>query len=582
MAVDGTDSDSLRQRVEVERIDMLYHHTRTTLATNVLLASALVAVLWPLFAHALLLGWWAAIVALVLVRLLLVRGYRHRAPDQVRRWARYLTGATLLSGLAWGLSGVLFFAPQSVLGLSFVAIVLAGIAAGSVPAYASWPPAQYSAIPTALPIAGRFLVEGGEWAVMGLICVLYLYNVQSSARQLANVIEESIRLRLEKQALAQRLGDEKQVVEAAHQAKTQFLAAASHDLRQPLQAVHLLIEVLRRTRDPAQAAALIERLGEAAGALDEVLDELLDMSRLQAGLMTPHKTAFPLNDLLSRLDGEMRLLADQKGLELCFVPTRAWVHSDPHMLLRMLRNLVSNALHHTAQGRVLVGCRQRGGEIGILVCDTGPGIAPEHHSAIFREFYQLDNPERDRRKGLGLGLAIVDGLCSLLGHQVLLRSALGRGTCFELRVPQAPPTAPPEPAHSPGDAALAGCVVLVIDDDPSLRETLGDVLHHWGCTAVAAEDVQDALATLASRQLVPDLIVADYRLRHQVTGIEAIAAVRQALGRQVPAAILTGDTAPQRLKEAASAGHLLLHKPVPPASLHAALAALRQDASRAE
>ncbi|EER58777.1 histidine kinase [Acidovorax delafieldii 2AN] len=579
MASEGAGTDSLLQRVEVERIDMLYRHTRTTLATNVLLASAVVGVLWTMFPPALLLGWWGAIVALVLVRLGLVRGYRHREPAQARRWAHYLTWATLLSGAAWGASGVAFFAPQSVVALSFVTIILAGIAAGSVPAYASWPQAQYSAIPTVLPMAGRFLVEGGEWVVMGLIGVLYLYNVQSSARQLAKVIEESIRLRLEKQALAQRLGEEKQVVEAAHRAKTQFLAAASHDLRQPLQAVHLLIEVLRRTPDPAQSALLIERLAEAAGALDEVLDELLDMSRLQAGLMMPHKIAFPLNDLLSRLDGEMRLLADKKGLELCFVPTRAWVYSDPQMLLRMLRNLVSNAVHHTAQGRVLVGCRQRGGEIGVMVCDTGPGIAPEHHTAIFREFYQLDNPERDRRKGLGLGLAIVAGLCRLLEHRVLLKSVLGRGSCFELRVPQVQPAALPEAAHLQGDTALAGCVVLVIDDDPGLRETLGSALEVWGCTAVAADGVQAALATLASRRLAPDLIVADYRLRNQATGIEAIAAVRQALGRQVPAAILTGDTAPQRLKEAAGAGHLLLHKPVQPASLRAALAKLRQGAS---
>ena len=569
----------LLQRVEVERIDILFRHTRTTLATNVLLATALVSVLWELFPPSLLLTWWAVIVVLVLVRLGLVGAYRHRKPAQARSWARYLTVVTLLSGLAWGVSGAVFFAPESVIALSFVSMILAGLAAGSVPAYASWPPAQYAAIPTALPIAGRFLWEGGDWEVMGLISLLYLYTVQSSARKLSKVIEESIRLRLEKQALAQHLSREKQLAEEADQAKSRFLAAASHDLRQPLQAIHLLIEALRRTRDPTQSAPLLERLSASALALDEVLDELLDMSRLQAGLITPQKTALSVNDLLSRLDGEMRPLAEQKGLELCFVPTQAWVYSDPQMLLRMLRNLISNALRHTVQGTVLVGCRLRGDEIGILVCDTGPGIAPEHHQDIFRAFHQLGNPERDRRKGLGLGLAIVDGLCHLLGHRVVLTSVPGRGSRFELRVPRAPKAAPAEPAEPPSHPPLVGRVALVIDDDPGIRASLADVLRCWGCTAVAAEGVAEALATLEQQRLTPDLMIADYRLRNQVTGIAAIAEVRQALGKALPAAILTGDTAPERLKEAASAGFLLLHKPVQPASLQAALATLLERAA---
>lgn len=571
MAVDGTDSDSLRQRVEVERIDMLYHHTRTTLATNVLLASALVAVLWPLFAHALLLGWWAAIVALVLVRLLLVRGYRRRAPDQVRRWARYLTGATLLSGLAWGLSGVLFFAPQSVLGLSFVAIVLAGIAAGSVPAYASWPPAQYSAIPTALPIAGRFLVEGGEWAVMGLICVLYLYNVQSSARQLANVIEESIRLRLEKQALAQRLGDEKQVVEAAHQAKTQFLAAASHDLRQPLHALNLMVAQWRRDPDAAERRRLGLRVEQAIAAINALFDGLLDVSKLDAGVIRPQVEAFPVQRLLDRMDVAHAAAARDKGLELRIRPCDAWVASDPVLLERILGNLVANAVRYTRSGAMLLGCRRTRAGLRIAVWDTGIGIAPDKQERIFDEFYRLDAEGGAADGGLGLGLSIVARLAGLLGHQVSVRSVPGRGSCFAVTVPEtASQPHLPTAANDSAIDALQGRRVLVIDNNAQVLASTARLLEGWGCCVLAAHGAPDHVHGPV------DLLLVDMRLDHGDDGVAAISRLRRQWGRDVPALILTGDTAIGTRERIAASGLPMLEKPVSALRLRSALTRLLQ------
>jgi signal transduction histidine kinase/ActR/RegA family two-component response regulator len=367
-------------------------------------------------------------------------------------------------------------------------------------------------------------------------------------------------------------------LEEANLAKSRFLAAASHDLRQPLHAVNLLIELLRHEGNPAKATAVLDHLGTAAESLEELLNELLDISKLEAGMFHPQIGVLELQDVFSSLERELRPVADEKGIELGFVPTRVRVRSDAQMLGRILRNIITNAIRHTKQGAVLVGCRRKADGVAIAIYDTGPGIAPEHHDAIFREFYQLDNPERDRRKGLGLGLAIVDGLCRLLEHRLTLRSLVGRGSAFFVELPvvsgdEAALTS--VQVASPCD--LTGSTVLVIDDEPAICQAMTDVLSHWGCRAITAESAEEALARLATEQIDPDAIVVDYRLRKGRTGAEAIDEIRQAVGRHVPALIVTGDTAPERLREASASGSLLLQKPVKPAQLRTALISLRSQ-----
>jgi signal transduction histidine kinase/CheY-like chemotaxis protein len=367
-------------------------------------------------------------------------------------------------------------------------------------------------------------------------------------------------------------------LEEANLAKSKFLAAASHDLRQPLHAIHLLIGALRHEQNPAAATAVVEDLGASAQSLEELLNELLDISKLEAGMFEPQPGVFALQEVFQGLERELRPIANEKGIELGFVATRVKVRSDPQMLARILRNIITNAVRYTDRGAVLVGCRRRGDHVAIAVHDTGPGIAPEHHEAIFREFYQLGNPERDRRKGLGLGLAIVDRLSQLLDHSVTLRSDMGRGTTFFVEVPIA--SADDPATNSLGRASfgdLTGWAVLVIDDEPAVRRAMIEVLARWDCRALAAESAAEALALMAD-EFVPDAIIADYRLRDGRTGAEAIADITRALGRQIPAMIVTGDTAPERLREAGASGYLLLHKPVQPALLRTALCTLREGA----
>lgn len=570
---------ALQRQIEAEQIAILFRNMPYALASNLLLASSLVWVLWDVAGHGTLLGWWAVIVLLALVRMGLVIGYHRRRPDCTIPWHIYLTAVTTFSGAVWGAAGLLFFIPDSPIALIFVTIILASIAAGSVPAYSSWPMAQYGAVPTVLPMTLRYLFEGGEFLIMGFMSLLYLFNVLVAARHLSRVLHDAIRLRLEKQELAHQLQEEKLAAEEANRAKSRFLAAASHDLRQPLHAVNLFVEALRQEKDPARTSQILEHLSVSTRALEELLNELLDISKLEAGLFRPEIRTFHLQELFDSLERELRPVAEEKGIELGFVATHLQVRSDPHMLGRILRNIITNAIQHTEAGAVLVGCRRKRRHAAIAVYDTGPGIAPEHHRAIFREFYQLGNPERDRRKGLGLGLAIVDGLCRVLGHPLELRSRLGRGSAFFVRVPIAVAEAPDlGTAQEPDPSGLQGCSVLVIDDEPAICQAMTDVLTLWGCRVLSAESAQEALTRMAETGFVPEAIIADYRLRGY-TGTEAIAAIRHALGQTVPAAILTGDTAPERLREASASGLLLLHKPVQPARLRAALTNLRQAPS---
>lgn len=585
MAAETTREQDFQKRIHTEQIDILFQHIPLAQATNIVVATVLAWFLWGTAAQATIIGWWLAVFLIVLVRLVMYY-YRPRSAAPRIAWHSLMTAATALSGITWGAAGILFFIPDSAATLIFLTIILAGMAAGSIASHSSWPPAQFAyAILTMTPIALRYLTEEGDLWVLGPMCLIYLFNILAFARQLSRTLIESIRLRLEKQELAQKLRDEmtaseqaRSRAEEASRAKSKFLAAASHDLRQPLHAVNLFIEALRNEKDPARAELVLTHLSTSAQSLEELLNELLDISKLEAGLFKPHIKVLSLQEVFDALEHELQPVADEKDIGLRFVPTRLSIASDPNMLGRILRNIINNAIRYTDTGAVLVGCRRKGTTVAITISDTGPGIATEHHLAIFREFYQLGNPERDRRKGLGLGLAIVDGLCRVLDHPLELKSRIGHGSTFVVHVPiaAADPTCD-EIVKTETPVPLENYGVLIIDDEPAICRAMNEVLRSWGCRVVTAESGQDALAQLSTSGFVPDVIIADYRLREGHTGANVIAEIRQSLGKSIPAAILTGDTAPERLREASAGGFVLLHKPIQPSRLRAALTNWRED-----
>jgi signal transduction histidine kinase/CheY-like chemotaxis protein len=363
----------------------------------------------------------------------------------------------------------------------------------------------------------------------------------------------------------------KEQADRESRAKTNLIAAASHDLRQPLHAVGLLAETLAGRLSDPETRELVERIGASTQDLDEMLTSLLDRSKLDAGAVRAERERVELVPLFVQLGHDFAGAAEAKGLRLRIAPTRLAVESDRLLLLRILRNLVSNAIRYTPRGSVWVGARPRGGEVAIEVRDSGPGI-PEHARAeIFDAFHQLPGSSR---AGLGLGLSIVDGLARVLGHTIELRSAPGRGSTFAVRAARAAPAAshaaPPSPAPA---GALIARRVLVADDDDDVRAATAQLLRDWGCEVRAAASAEQALAAVAG--WTPDFVLADYQLGAEALGTDLVQRLRAQAGAELAAAILTGDSEGPGLAAIRAAGFAVLRKPVRPAALRALLASPR-------
>jgi signal transduction histidine kinase len=368
-------------------------------------------------------------------------------------------------------------------------------------------------------------------------------------------------------------------LQLANLAKSRFLAAASHDLRQPLHALNLFLDQRRGETDQVERSRLDSQIDTAVAAMNELFNSLLDISKLDAGVLAPSISEFPVDYLLKRIETTFGAAARENGLRLRVVSSRAWIRSDFILLERILLNLVSNAVRYTERGGVVVGCRHRNGRLRIDVCDSGIGIPEDQRRNIFGEFYQLDGGEKDRRGGLGLGLAIVERLCGILDHPIELASSVGRGSRFSVLVPSAPAGTAEAPLDMPRALVDSerGKLVMVIDDDELVRDGTRGLLKSWGCLVVTAESEDAAMAQLADPGRRPDVIISDYHLAQGKAGFELIDRLRRACGTQIPAFLISGDTAPERLREASASGYYLLHKPVLPITLRSVVSQLLKN-----
>jgi signal transduction histidine kinase len=347
----------------------------------------------------------------------------------------------------------------------------------------------------------------------------------------AKVVRTSLLLSLEKDELLKANDIARRAAVKANADKSLFLASASHDLRQPVHAQALFLEVLSETPLENFQKDLLANARLAASASSELLDALLDFSRLEAGVVTPVLRPFYVQDIFQKLENELAPMAEAKNLVYRCRETLETCYSDSTLIELILRNLTSNAIRYTLKGGVLVGARQRSGWLVVEVWDTGVGIEPEQHEAIFQEFHQLNNPARDRRKGLGLGLAIAKGLADRLGHSLTLRSRPGRGSVFRLVIPVFSGVMDSVMPSVASEMSLVGRKALVLDDDPLALQSMGSLLQSWGmvCQLVSALD----LAIDMSKQYRPDIVVTDYRLAESRTGAQAIDLIRLALGHQI-------------------------------------------------
>lgn len=400
-------------------------------------------------------------------------------------------------------------------------------------------------------------------------------------------------LQQEHQTLQQRIEEatqallgKKEEAERANNDKSHFLAVASHDLRQPLHALGLYVAELQRKVSNAEQRHLVGQVESSIEALSTLLNALLDISKLDAGVVIPQIQTCAVDAMLGRIAADYQMLASVKNIRLIVRPCTGYVTSDPLLLERILANLVSNAIRYTYQnGSVMVACRRRGHFLRIEVRDNGVGISKVDQGNIFREFFQLVQLQMDGSKGLGLGLAIVDRLVKLLGHRLKLRSAPGKGSVFALEVPIAPNT-----LRSSGTAEqvsgglnqevekspLTGKSLLIVDDDAAVLSGTAGILTSWGCRVNAAASVAQVEQFLHDG-MKWDLIISDYQLGNNTNGIDVIDLVRQHQNQRIPCILISGDTSPTVLKLASVSGHHLLHKPVRPAKLRSLIEHLLED-----
>ncbi|WP_431854165.1 PAS domain-containing hybrid sensor histidine kinase/response regulator [Azospirillum sp.] len=420
---------------------------------------------------------------------------------------------------------------------------------------------------TVLEIATNPMPDGGFVAVYT--------DVTERHRAAAALKEanESLERRIAERTAA--LSEAKAEAERANRSKTRFLAAASHDLLQPLHAARLFLSALgERSADPAVA-----QVDASLRSVEHILGDLLDVSKLDSGVVTPTPVALRIDELLKPLSEEFAVMARQHGLAFRAVPCCAVVRSDPTLLRRILLNFLSNAVRYTARGKVLLGCRRRGNTLSIEVWDTGPGIPEDKLEEIFVEFRQIDHGADDRGRGLGLGLAIVERLSTILGHRVTVRSVVGRGSVFAVQVPlSAEPAVVRTLAPRARGRDMQGALVLCLENEPAIAQATEHLLSGWSCRVITGATAEQARAALDGR--VPDLILSDYHLGRGITGLESLEALRAGFAVPVPAALVTADRSPAVRAAAEAAGCPVLYKPVRPGALRALVGQLLAQGRR--
>jgi signal transduction histidine kinase len=591
--------DSIAERVDplagvmTDRVHALFSYSGTTMVSY-LLAAVMVVLLFRGAAPPVALWGWTGLFACVLLgRGWLAWAYARAAPSDdaaSARWLGWWNLGTLASGALWGTAAWLFYGQGEPLHQLALVLVIYAFSVGSTPLLAWQQKIFFAYIGLSLvPTIAIMVAQGGPGSVgLTAVAVLIFAMTARLGRNYRNTFEELLELKARAQRLAEQLREEKAAAdmarreaESANRAKTRFFAAASHDLRQPLHALGLFAEALRGKTQNVEATQLVNSINASVDALEGLFSELLDLAKIDTGSVDVRPMDFALDDVLRKIRLHFEPVAFEKGLSLRLRGGRHSAYADPLLVERIVRNLTSNALRYTEDGTVLVSARPRAGRLLVQVWDTGPGIAERDQERVFDEFVQLDAdsaPSPHRRKGLGLGLAIVRRLAQLMQAPIRVRSQVGRGTVFTLELPlgMAPRADAPGPAsRSTLGLTLERKQIVVVEDDPAVRSGLQVLLAGWGAKVLAfesAQSIQRWAGDASSDTSAPDLLIADYRLEGGHNGIEAIHALRARFGAAVPAIVVTGSMMTDHEREAQEHDFHLLLKPVVPYKLRAMIA----------
>ena len=575
-----------------EQLDLMCRHAYRSILPAVVAALVIVWIAWESTPAWLTLPLAIAYVALSVVRTVFARRTLRDPRRDVQLGLRFFTGLAVATGLCVGLISVLLFPYLDLTGRSILTMIQVGIAAGGVATTAGYRLAFMVAAPSNLiPLSLNWLVWGeGKSMILALLPLLLGAMLMSFATQYEQLVRRRFAEESEKNRALAALEQEKAELQRArdaaneafaaareaNHAKSRFLAAASHDLRQPLHALMLFLGSLESHVHGDEARALHRRVSYTASVLEEQFNSLLDLSKFDADVVKPELTVFRFDTLLAELAQEFNLQARQKGLALAGSAPAVMVRTDLLLIERLLRNLLSNAVRFTDRGSVTMICEATGAGLRVAVVDTGPGIAADDHDKVFAEFVQLDNSARRRDKGVGLGLAIARRISNLLELGLTLTSTVGLGSRFEFVVPMVNETAQQNGATAdPGqvtehEATLAGLRVLIVEDDPLVCEAMGQQFQSWGVKAMFVESLEEVRA-IAQAGAPIDVALIDDMLGKSQTGLQ----IAQWLSGEFPAlriALLTGNTRPERLAELRQSGIPVLLKPLPPHRLRAVLA----------
>jgi signal transduction histidine kinase len=562
--------------LEEELLRMLARQARR-IPVPVFLAALMIAALASDYLPVWILGaWLSLVVAMLAIRWHVLGRLPARTELSAARRLQLAIALSAINGVIHGLSiGFFPFLPEFERALQ--SMVMIGLCAGAVGTTVGYMPALLTyLLPTLGPLSVLWAVSPGiakvgwiENSTAALIALLIVLLV-ALGRDAYRLFRESFEIRLQQAELNRQLAAALEQAEAANRAKTRFLASASHDLRQPIHTLSLFGAALSMRPLEESSREIVQQMNTALQILASQLDALLDVSKLDAGVVRVNPAQVELRPFLERIRKEFEPAARSKGLALSLACDAEGVaQTDPMLLERIVRNLVDNAIKYTDAGRVELALARAPGGFVVRVEDSGRGIDAAEQARVFEEFYQTANPERDRTKGLGLGLAIVKRLADLLQLRLEMDSLPGEGTRFRLFLAAAADTAQVGAHAAAPEPASIAAHVLVVDDEEAIRVATKTLLESLGCRATLADGTERAVA--AARSARPDVVLADFRLRGEDNGIAAVHAVR-ALYPDLPAILLSGDIAPDRLREAEAAGIAMLHKPVPADMLKRAIA----------
>ncbi len=565
-------SNELRQRLRAEQLHTHYQQLPAMIIAPALGALFTAWVLWDAVNTTYLKVGLTGVLGISLLRIFLFRSYFASSRQALGgdKWHYFAVFLALFSGCIWGSAAIFLYHPLQVEYEIYTLVLLALIPVAPMAALAVYMPAFYAYY---LPCITPFIItlamqENRAEKMTALLLLMMAGAIITFANKYAAMLAEAIRLRLQ-------LADKKEQLEQAAIVKTRFLAAASHDLRQPVHAMGLFLESLQNHYKQLRDSQLFAQLEQSILILRRMLDAMLDISRLDAGVVEVRRRDFRLAELLASLRDEYAPLAARQGLRFHYVATRQTVNSDPVLLERILRNLLANAVKYTRQGSILLGCRRRGKYIQIQICDSGSGIPASQLDEAFFEFTRLHNHPQ---QGMGLGLSIIKRLSHLLEHEITVHSREGRGSIFSVTVPRsknAPESIHLKDSQTPMPAPkLHQWQVLVVDDDEAVRLGMTTLLEQWHAEVIAAAGIDELLKKIRKLFRVPNLLIVDYRLAHGITAQNVIRALNTEFKQPIPVIIITGDTAPARIREAHDANYLLLHKPVAPEKLKACISSL--------